>query len=268
MNYRNKHKQMMGLLIKHAGFNDPEKKRALSKSCEEVFWDGPLRKVRRNLTKVILEREPSIDVDDLLRRMGVEDEDRVNFCIKAAILNGHIQVQGDPSELHKVFWTFPCPEGCRKEIKVSLLQALKQKEIGDSWGDKGYAASCESCGCGYFLSEVCKGKPTLQDGKYHNHCHECPNFGICYHDYRMAHCEFCLLHYPQGNYGYPCNSCGRRYTGEYANDEERGSGNRQEKLDEVLLAEDYESPKYQAMFDALGPDKEEGDDDEEDSDDE
>jgi len=279
-------------IFKKLGVVDPQKEREFMKGGEKIAWDGPLRQVRRNLKEIVLEREPTVDVDDLLRKVGVEKVDRVNSCIKAAIFNGHLQLQGSPDELHKTFWKFPCPQGCRKQIKVSLAEALEQRERGDSWGDDGYCASCEDCGCGYFLSNVCQGKPSLKDGKFHNHCSQCPNYGVCIFDYRNGHCDFCHLHYFRGNHGFACEGCGRESNGVMAKDGIGGhdpfgyqrqenlyfqsngdsdedededyydSEERQAKLDKVILAEDFETPEYQAMFDALGSDKEDEEEDE------
>ena len=40
-----------------------------------------------------------------------------------------------------------------------------------------------------YVTSVCEGKPSFDDGKYHNHCRQCPGFGQCIGDYREAHCS-------------------------------------------------------------------------------
>ena len=35
-----------------------------------------------------------------------------------------------------------------------------------------------------YVTRICEGKPSFDDGKYHNHCHQCPGFGMCIGDYR------------------------------------------------------------------------------------
>ena len=35
-----------------------------------------------------------------------------------------------------------------------------------------------------YVTGICEGKPSFDDGKYHNHCHQCPGFGMCIGDYR------------------------------------------------------------------------------------
>ena len=37
-----------------------------------------------------------------------------------------------------------------------------------------------------YVTRICEGKPSFDDGKYHNHCHQCPGFGMCIGDYRYV----------------------------------------------------------------------------------
>lgn len=55
---------------------------------------------------------------------------------------------------------------------------------------------------------MCQGKARLESGKFHNHCTECPDFGVCIGDYRVCHCGICGHHYFTGGSGFPCNKCG------------------------------------------------------------
>ena len=61
-----------------------------------------------------------------------------------------------------------------------------------------------------YVTRVCEGRPHFDSGKFHNHCTECPGFGICIGDYREAHCDECGKHYFAGLQGFPCPCQGRR----------------------------------------------------------
>ena len=78
------------------------------------------------------------------------------------------------------------------------------------------------------MTNMCEGEPRFDSGKFHNHCVECPGFGMCIYDYREAHCDrwllFCMLmtelssqcffrcghHYFAGNTGFSCSNCKRK----------------------------------------------------------
>lgn len=47
-------------------------------------------------------------------------------------------------------------------------------------------------------------------GKFHNHCEQCPGFGVCIGDYRNAHCGHCGDHYFSGLSGFRCDCRGRQ----------------------------------------------------------
>ena len=67
----------------------------------------------------------------------------------------------------------------------------------------------KDCGHGMYLSGLCKGEAYLDDGKSHNHCTRCPDFGVCIGDYREAHCSSCGDHYFAGLMGnFFCTNCG------------------------------------------------------------
>lgn len=59
-----------------------------------------------------------------------------------------------------------------------------------------------------YLTGLCEGNPDLDSGKFHNHCIECDDFGVCIHDYRESHCTHCGEHYFEGLSGFSCPHCG------------------------------------------------------------
>jgi hypothetical protein len=60
-----------------------------------------------------------------------------------------------------------------------------------------------------YVTGLCQGSPSLDSGKFHNHCTQCPEFGVCIGDYREAHCGNCGKHWFCGNSSFPCSWCGR-----------------------------------------------------------
>ena len=69
------------------------------------------------------------------------------------------------------------------------------------------AVQCEDC-CGMYVTGLCEGRAQFDSGKFHNHCTQCPDFGICIGDYREAHCEDCGKHWFAGMSGFACSHCG------------------------------------------------------------
>ncbi|KAJ1397813.1 hypothetical protein B484DRAFT_406853, partial [Ochromonadaceae sp. CCMP2298] len=132
-------------------------------------------------------------VHAFLHRCGVEKVEKVNPCLKAGLLKGHLTVpvhllSGDCSDasayLDTVLLTEACP-WCDKQQPCTVRQALRQRTIGSDYGDgsRGGAVKCE-CGGGAYISSLCNGKPEFNCGKRHKHCTDCPDFGTCLFDYR------------------------------------------------------------------------------------
>jgi hypothetical protein len=156
------------------------------------YDDAPTVQVN-NVTEESIEEEnlPSQKltpdmVDKLFLQHGLVGCD--NLCLKAAVLKGH-QVIRDETNRETVLFEGEC-HGCDNVITMTWGQAMVQQTYaGLDYEDGGEDAEvrCEDCG-GNYLTGLCEGKPHFDCGKFHNHCTECPDFGVCIHDYRNAHC--------------------------------------------------------------------------------
>ena len=71
--------------------------------------------------------------------------------------------------------------GGQKTAKLRNIQMAPQAKMTDE-NDEETEEICEQGRT--YVTGICEGKPSFDDGKYHNHCHECPGFGMCIHDYR------------------------------------------------------------------------------------
>ena len=182
---------------------------------EEAASQKPEKVVRPKLPF-----ESTDEVHDFLRRAGIKEVEGVNLCLKAGMLNGHISI---PPELLKAKNTKPflkqvlykgaCHD-CGKSLTCTVRQALFQDIVGFDYedGGEGGAVQCKSrrgCGIGNYISGLCDGQPHYESGKFHNHCDECPDFGMCIGDYREAHCHRCGEHYFAGCSGLPCPCRGK-----------------------------------------------------------
>jgi len=178
------------------------------------------------------------EVDRRLMALGVDAEKlkaeyyQVSKCVRSAIQKGYIKVKGeDKEELNQVVFkgTF---DNCGHEINVKLCDVLYQPDYaGLDYEDGCLNATVicqevedgEECEEGRsYLTEICTGRPSFDDGKYHNHCDACPGFGKCIGDYREAHCHHCGRHYWRGLMGGSCDRCpaGRREREEEEEEEE------------------------------------------------
>jgi hypothetical protein len=160
-------------------------------------------------------------VHEFLKRCGVKAPEDVNTCLKAGLLKGHIKV---PVELLKnknpcaaflktVLKTGSC-DGCCKTLKCTVGDALYQQLYG-GWdyeeGSQLGAVICKNkkCGAGHYITGLCNGRIRFDNGKFHNHCICCPDFGVCMHDYRNQHCARCGDHYFSGFSGFTCPCLGK-----------------------------------------------------------
>ena len=131
-----------------------------------------------------------------------------NECLKAAVLRGHYRLDESITS-DTVLYEGQC-HCCTKTLKMTWGEALDQPTYaGLDYEDGGQNASvqCEDCG-GNYLTSLCYGEPHFDSGKFHNHCTECPDFGVCISDYRNAHCQDCGGHYFCGLSGFECQLCG------------------------------------------------------------
>eukprot|EP01084_Bolivina_argentea_P001071 1962_1 len=155
-------------------------------------------------------------VHKMLSDAGIDEPEKVNNCLKKGIQKGYYILQSE-ADLDRIIYSGECI-WCRKGIDVSLRDCLYQADCGDDYYDGGEegAIQCDGDGgeyhekCwGIYITQLCEGSPSLNSGKFHNHCTECPGFGKCIGDYRESHCSTCKKHWFEGNSGFPCTNCGK-----------------------------------------------------------
>ncbi|XP_055351283.1 uncharacterized protein LOC129597665 isoform X2 [Paramacrobiotus metropolitanus] len=140
-----------------------------------------------------------------LRRLGVENLDKVSGCVKAGIARGFIKLE-TASDLDKVIVAKTgnkiLPTDCTHKVEATVKMVLHQKD----WGGDEYnciknehPVYCGKCGEGYFVSWICGGEPTLCYSKHMNHCKKCPDLGVCLGCCREDHCDRCGKHYFAGS---------------------------------------------------------------------
>ena len=147
-------------------------------------------------------------IHEKLKKLGITDPERVSDCVKAGIMNGKVKLSGkEPLDNHLV--TDKCPE-CSSSITVTLRDVLYQSDCGGDYeeGGEGSSVKCSDDCPGIYITDICKGKPAFDSGKFFNHCSVCPAFGECIHDYRNAHCYNCQEHFFMGLTGFNCEHCG------------------------------------------------------------
>jgi len=166
-------------------------------------------------------------VDELLRNVGVLRTSKVSLCVKAAIFNGHIDVNENMLDLKAVILEIVdenyCP--CRQTFTATLENLMYQPDHGGYDREELNLATVKcSCASGCFnkdcdvnslfpsphaiyVTNICKGSPTVTTGHYHNHCDECPNFGMCIGDYRESHCLSCHEHFFKNGIEGLCTNC-------------------------------------------------------------
>ena len=154
------------------------------------------------------------DVHKLLVKAGLVSSQYaakdVSPCFKRAILMGHIKID-ESSTKDTVIYEAPCCNCGEDGLECTIKNAMDQSTYGGcDYEDGGENAEikCEDCGTGNYITELCTGKTNYDSGKFHNHCCECDDFGICIRDYREAHCRHCGKHYFRGNMSFPCPACG------------------------------------------------------------
>ena len=153
-------------------------------------------------------------VNEKVQKMGV-DPDNTSKCVRAAIYKGFIKVTGTPADLQMIVHS---EEGeCGHTINATLGDLLDQPDYAGCDYEDGLQDAtvlCTEDGCAEegggrtYVTNLCKGRPSFDSGKFHNHCGECKVFGVCINDYREAHCDNCGKHYFAGNSGFPCRCQG------------------------------------------------------------
>eukprot|EP00563_Minutocellus_polymorphus_P012797 CAMPEP_0181065516 /NCGR_PEP_ID=MMETSP1070-20121207/24775_1 /TAXON_ID=265543 /ORGANISM="Minutocellus polymorphus, Strain NH13" /LENGTH=697 /DNA_ID=CAMNT_0023145901 /DNA_START=183 /DNA_END=2276 /DNA_ORIENTATION=- len=148
-----------------------------------------------------------VDTNLLSSKAGAE---RVNPCLKRAILMGHIKIDKSTTK-STVIHTASCCNCGESGLECTIGDAMEQVTYAGldyEEGGEGAEVKCKDCGSGNYITEICTGNKNYDSGKFHNHCCECDDFGVCIRDYREAHCRHCGEHYFRGNMGFPCPSCG------------------------------------------------------------
>lgn len=158
------------------------------------------------------------NVHKLLSDLGVENVYNVSNCLKAGILNGSITLKKpeDDSEgkygLDQVLVTGNCLVCGEGDLECTVRDVLYQPDYGggdyeDGGEEAPFKCSDDDCGLGIYVTGMCGGSPEFDSGKFHNHCKECPLFGMCIGDYREVHCYNCGDHYFAGGMGGSCYNC-------------------------------------------------------------
>jgi len=155
-------------------------------------------------------------VNTRLQKLGIDPE-KVSSCVKSAMSKGHIILTGEATDLEKLVIA---DEYMDHQFKIYVKDILYQQDYAgidyeeDSSEAPAVCICCNAENADYpqhvYVTRLCSGKPSLDSGKFHNHCTECKGFGKCIGDYRNSHCGSCNNHYFAGNYGFPCQYCERR----------------------------------------------------------
>uniref|UniRef100_A0A0G4HE62 Uncharacterized protein n=1 Tax=Chromera velia CCMP2878 TaxID=1169474 RepID=A0A0G4HE62_9ALVE len=131
------------------------------------------------------------DVNAALRERGVRSPEETSRCLRAGILRGKVKLQGPEVPLSSQIVLEGKCIVCDAKVKASIEDLLNQPDGGGAdYEDGGQDASvqCPEGCCGLYVTGICRGDPSFDSGKFHNHCEECPGFGECLGDYRMSHC--------------------------------------------------------------------------------
>jgi len=143
----------------------------------------------------------------------------VSKCARAAIQRGFIELKGESKEeLNQVIWKGKLPDwSCDHPKDVKLWEVLYQPDNAGTDNELRKATVfCDKPDCQgreggrgkMYLTSICTGEPRPNNGRSHNHCQECPGFGICIKDYRNIHCCKCNEHFFGGEFydgdGCPC----------------------------------------------------------------
>jgi len=134
------------------------------------------------------------EVVSLLTDLGVKDCSRVSKCLLSGLQAGFIKLP-EGGNLDTVLFELG-GNWCNHLFKITLRKLLFQPDFGGTDYEElqDVTVFCESHGEEYgdceegrtYVINLCSRQPTLDNGKFHNHCGGCPGFGRCLNDSRNA----------------------------------------------------------------------------------
>jgi len=198
----------------------------MDSQSNEIEYISPT-KAKNTLKEMYDEFPKMVDVDQLLQKIGVKRTSKVSLCLKAAIFNGYVKLRGNASDLKTVVYSTEaqdfCP--CGNTFVATLDNIMYQPDVG-GYDQEELNLATVRCGCAdkcankdcdvnslfpsphaIYITNICNGNPSVTTGKFHNHCDECPNFGLCIGDYRESHCLSCHEHFFKDGLGGVCPNC-------------------------------------------------------------
>ncbi|CAG0921239.1 unnamed protein product [Notodromas monacha] len=162
-----------------------KKRRRCVKSCRKAVNKRSNPCSKRSLHHGFLS---CAEVHDLIHRIGIDDPENSNSCIRAAMMRGAIRIRGNPEELDLVMCRDVSPycghfvDGTLRDLLLSsnshqknvLLKSatpvLKCKLCSNDKLKRGFAS----------VVGFCEGKPFFLWGtRKKTHCVSCPGFGNC-----------------------------------------------------------------------------------------
>lgn len=151
------------------------------------------------------------------KKLGINGK-KVSSCLKRAIAVGFIKFTGEPSDLEQVVFEGTYGYDIDHDFKVHLKDLLYQPDCGGHDYEEGSYDATVVCTCHeeddeeslrVYITGLCEGDPNFECGKFHNHCKECPDFGVCLGDHREGHCHKCGGHYYSLYGRFPCHCEGK-----------------------------------------------------------
>ena len=179
-------------------------------------------------------------ISEKMEALGIESDEENGNCARAAIYRGKIKLTGSQSDLDQVILsgTLECGHSCDATLR-DLLKQPDYAGIDYENGCQEATVVCDEydeneCEDGRtYVTGICRGNPSFDSGKFHNHCTTCKNYGMCLGDYREAHCERCDSHYYAGCGGiFKCECRRRGFGGESDSENSDSSG---DEYDDCVL---------------------------------
>lgn len=131
---------------------------------------------------------------------------RLSMCARAGIARGFLALNG-PESLDAVVFEGTC-EACGGRNQATLRDCLRQPDRDIAYKEKLGAIRCTKCRTRCTLLLMCEGELNQGYGKFHNHCHDCEDGGMCIGDVREGHCKRYGNHYFAGTMGqHACYIC-------------------------------------------------------------
>jgi len=198
-----------------AGAAKQAKKPSLKdQKCKRDCRKGPESGCPVKSKRMMVEHVSCVEIHDMLKKMGIRNPEKTSKCVKAAIMFGHIKITGVKEDLDQVILEGEGGE-CGHILTATLGDLLNQPDYGGNDYEDGLQEAtviCKDEACaedeeGFarsYVTDICTGNPSWDCGKFHNHCGQCPGYGMCINDYRNRHCKKCGAH-PYGWSG--CNNC-------------------------------------------------------------